>query len=172
MKSARPTMIRDGAFVVPVAIDSREQLPFSFDSIVADEADGGGPVAVQWYRTGLKSGDYSLEGHTTRVAVERKSKSDLFGTLGSGRRRFEAELARLASFHAAAIVVESEWSELLADQPRRSMLPAKSIFRTVIAWQQRFQTVHWWFVPGRAMAEVTTFRILERYLKENGVDAK
>ena len=78
-------------------------------------------------------------------------------------------MARLASFHAAAIVVEAEWSEILNAPPRHSKLPPRSVFRTVIAWQQRYQTVHWWFVPGREIGEVTTFRILERFLKENGV---
>jgi hypothetical protein len=36
----------------------------------------------------------------------------------------------------------------------------------VIAWQQRYPRVHWWLCPGRAFAEVTTYRILERYWRD------
>jgi ERCC4-type nuclease len=150
-----------------IVIDTREQKPFLFDSIRADKADGGGELAVRIERGTLKAGDYSLAGHETSVAIERKSLADLFGTIGGGRKRFEAELARLTSFRVAAVVVEAEWSDVLIRPPKRSKLSPKTVYRSVIAWQQRFQTVHWWFMPNRVVAEVTTFRILERYVKEN-----
>jgi DNA excision repair protein ERCC-4 len=153
-------------FAPVVVIDTREQSPYSFAGLKADASDGGGELIITTRRGTLRSGDYSVRGHERRVAVERKSLADLYGTLGSGRDRFERELQRLAGYHYAAVVVEAEWSEILTAPPPRSKLNPKTIFRSVLAWQQRYPAVHWWMVAGRAMGEVTTFRILERFVKE------
>lgn len=194
----------DPAFPVTVLIDTREQLPFSFDAITADAEHGGGTWHVRTEARGIPSGDYSLDGFADRIAVERKSVADLFGTVGKGRGRFVRELERLAAFEFAAVVVEGDWREVTGtwpaelmelaatfaalatsgdksrpwaqwcDQivaatpcpPRRSKLSPRTVYRSVIAWQQRYPRVHWWFCPSRAFAEVTTFRLFERFLKE------
>lgn len=61
----------------------------------------------------------------------------------------------------------ARWAVLLGDlltgQPVRSQLNPKTIHRSVIAWQQRYPSIHWWFCTDRRLAEVTTFRILERW---------
>ena len=157
-----------------VVVDSREKAPYGFASIHADAAQrqGGSPqvVLVRSVVRGLAAGDYTLEGHEPdtplSVAVERKSACDLFGTLGQARARFVSELQRLAACEFAAVVVEAEWSELLGSPPAHSRLNPKTVHRSVIAWQQRYPRVHWWFLPGRDAAEVTTYRILERFWKE------
>jgi DNA excision repair protein ERCC-4 len=154
------------AFPGVVLVDTREQLPYLFDAIRADKREGGGVLAVPTRVEGLPSGDYSLDGFADRVAVERKSPADLFGTLGKGRERFDRELARLADMEFAAVVVEAEWTEIVNNPPARSQLPPRTVFRSVLAWQQRYPRVHWWTVPGRAMGEVVTFRILERFHRE------
>lgn len=144
-------------------IDNREKLPYTFDGLRADAREGGGPLAVPVKVATLASGDYSLEGFETRIAVERKSLADLFGTIGQGRERFERELARLNEFEFAAVVVEAEWSEILSGGPIHSKLSPKTVFRSVNAWEQRYTRVHWHFLPGRDIAEVKTFRVLERF---------
>lgn len=65
------------------------------------------------------------------------------------------------------------WGEWLAaldsiapGPPPRSRLDPKTVFRSVLAWQQRYPNIHWWFCPNREFAEVTTLRILERWVKE------
>lgn len=148
-----------------IIVDTREQRPFAFANLYADAADGRRPLHVQTSRACLPSGDYSLAGYETQIAVERKSLSDLFGTLGSGRRRFQNELQRLAAYQFAAVVVEAEWSEILTAPPQHSRLKPKTVHRSVIAWQQKYRNVHWWFMPDRAVAEVTTLRVLERFWK-------
>jgi DNA excision repair protein ERCC-4 len=153
-------------FPVAVLIDTREQLPFSFDGIPADKEHGGGVWEVKTERRGIPSGDYSLDGYADRVAVERKSVSDLFGTVSKGRNRFVRELERLSEFTFAAVVIEGDWTEITTDPPARSKLPPRLVFRSVLAWQQRYPRVHWWPCPNRDFAEVCTFRILERFLKE------
>jgi DNA excision repair protein ERCC-4 len=154
-------------FPTVIVIDTREQSPYTFASIRSDARDGGKLLAITTRRGTLRSGDYSLLGYERRIAVERKSLADLYGTLGRGRARFERELARLAAMQFAAVVVEAEWSEVLGSPPPRSRLNPKTIYRSVLAWQQRYPSVHWWFLPGRAYGEVTTFRILDRFLRES-----
>lgn len=146
-----------------VAIDSREQLPYAFAGLTTDAREGSRPLAVATARTCLTSGDYSILGLHTRIAVERKSAADLFGTLGRGRRRFVAELARLAHYDYAAVVVEAEWSEIIAAPPPRAKLTPKTVFRSVLAWSIEYSAVRWWMCAGRAMGEAVTYRILERF---------
>lgn len=158
----------DGAAVFPwvVVIDRREKAPYRFTGIVSDVTTGDRlPLAVTTRDEHLPSGDYSLFGCADRVAVERKSLADLYGTIGQHRERFAAELARLDRLAVAAVVVEADWAEVLDRPPPRSLLPPKTVFRSVVAWQQEFPRVHWWFLHGRRLAEVATFRILERFWK-------
>lgn len=155
-----------GRFLVPVVIDTREQLPFSFEGLTCDAVDGGGPLTIPTCRGTLASGDYSLLGFESFVAVERKSLADLYSTLGQGRERFERELERLAAMDFAAVVIEATWPEIVADPPPHTELPPKTVFRSILAWSVRYPRVHWFPAGPRRLAEVTTFRLLERWLKE------
>lgn len=149
-----------------VLIDTREQRPYTFAGLNADAKDGGGELAIPTRVETLPSGDYSLAGYADRVAVERKSLADLYGTLGKGRDRFVRELDRLNAMEWACVVVEAEWSTILADPPERSRLNPKTVWRSVLAWMQRYPRVHWLTVAGRDMGQVATFRVLERFLRE------
>ncbi len=159
----------DEPLTVPftVVIDTREQRNFTFTGLYADAKDGNRPLVVPTVVATLGQGDYSIVGLENVVAAERKSLADLYGTLGQGRKRFERELERLAGLRWAAVVVEADWSAVL-DGYHRSQLNAKTIHRSVIAWQQRYASIHWWFLPDRRLAEITTFRILERWWKTHG----
>jgi ERCC4-type nuclease len=148
-----------------VLIDHREKAPYSFTGFTTDVRQGNKPLRVLTRLADLPSGDYSLAGLLEEVAVERKSLQDLFYTLGQHRDRFERELTRLSRMTFAAVVVEAEWSTILQRPPEASRLPPKVVFRSVLAWQQEFPNVHWWFTPGRRPAEVVTFRIMERFAR-------
>jgi ERCC4-type nuclease len=152
-----------------VAVDTREQRAFAFLGLTADARERRLPLAVRTQRATLGQGDYSIVGMERWVAVERKSIEDLFSTLGRHRRRFERELSRLQSLQFAAVVVEAEWRDVLKNPPARSLLNPKTVFRSVLAWNQRFSRVHWYMMPGRQAAEATTFRLLERFWKDHEV---
>jgi hypothetical protein len=64
-------------------------------------------------------------------------------------------------------VIEADWQTLLHDPPANSRLSPKVIFRSVIAWQQEYPRIHWWTAADRRFAEITTFRILERYCRRS-----
>lgn len=169
---ARPKLVRDGRFLIPVVVDTREQKPFDFLDLQCDAADGGGPLTVDTVRGTLASGDYSLAGFEQRVACERKSLEDAYGTIGQGRDRFERELARLNEMEFAAVVVEATWEELCIEPPPHTKLPGKIVFRSILAWSVRYPRVHWIPAGPRRLAEVTTFRLLERFAKEVGSRAR
>lgn len=133
---------------------------------MSDVREGNRPLTVNCAVRHLVTGDYTIDGFEHALAVEKKSLADLFGTVGQGRERFERELDRLNRLDFAAVVVEAEWSTILTDPPRHTQLCPKTVFRSVLAWQQRWRGVHWWFCDGRRHAEVTTFRILERWYKD------
>ena len=61
-------------------------------------------------RKKLDVGDYSIKGYEDRIAIERKSLGDLFGTLGSGHKRFKAELNRALEYDYFAIVIDGSYS--------------------------------------------------------------
>lgn len=162
----RPKLVDDtGRFLIPVVVDTREQLPFSFAGMHCDGIDGGCPLTVPTVRGTLASGDYSLKGFEARVAIERKSLADWYGTLGKGRARFERELERLTQYEFAAVLIEASLTDIATNPPARSELSPKTVYRSMIAWTVRYPIR---FIPCdcRRLAEVTTFRLLERFLKE------
>lgn len=153
-------------------------------------------LTVPTIRRAITAGDYSIVGHDGAetcnnlksfsfsprgIAIERKSLHDLYNTLGQSRARFTRELDRLQTFDFAAVICEASWTSVLrgvdfdnvSDSDStcelvhvRSNLNSKTIFRSVIAWQQRYPNIHWWMCPGRKFAEVATYRLLERFWNE------
>lgn len=149
-----------------VIFDTREQAPFSFVNPLRGR-NARELLSIRTERGTLTTGDYSLVGFENRIAVERKSLADWYGTLGRGRIRFTRELERLNALDFAAVVVEAEWSEILTAPPVRSRLHPRSVLGSVIAWQVRYPRVCWCFLPGRDAAEGYVARMLDRWWKEN-----
>lgn len=148
-----------------VAIDQREKVPFRFTGLRADAKHNRRPLIVPTEFVHLATGDYSIQGHEGNVTIERKSLADLYGTLGQHRERFEREHERLACFHRAIIVVEAGWFDAMKFPPEHSRLNPKTIFRTAISWYVRYG-VPWIMAEDRRLAEIYTFRFLEKYWKE------
>lgn len=153
-----------------VLVDTREQQPYTFDGIAGDAKQKRRPLAVESVRGTIHKGDYSIVGMVENVSVERKSKADFFGTVGSWRDRFERELAILNDYTIAFVVVEAVWAEIVLYPPRHTQMRHKNLFRTWLAWSCRYRNVHWLFCPTRRFAEEATLRILWRVwdLKERG----
>ncbi len=144
-----------------IAVDTREQAPFGFGGITGDR---GRVVEVATCIKGLKTGDYSVNGLEDAIAVERKSKADLYETVGRGRARFERELSRLAEMEAPAIVLECDLASLLRP-PARSRVHPSSVLNSLIAWSVRHH-IPVWPCPDRRFAEILTYRLLRHYWRE------
>lgn len=170
-----------------VLVDTAEQEPYTFIGLRSDSRQKSLPLCVRTVRAclgrhPLSRGDYSIEGHEQKIAVERKSMADAWSTvLGwqyphqresetPGRRdRFKCELENLAAMDSACIVVEGSLGECLRRMPsfgvKSSSVNAKIFHRSIISLQQDYR-VPWFFCDTRSLAEVTTYRFLERYYRK------
>lgn len=132
-----------------IAVDTREQLPYPL-------------LGFAFMRKTLGAGDYSIVGYETRVAVERKSYDDCWGSMSTGRARFERCVKRLAELDRAAIVIECSLAQL-ATQPSRvqRVLPA-SVVGGLISWSCQYQ-LPIWLCDTREQAERVTVRFLDAW---------
>lgn len=110
---SRLCVMRDGKAVVRawqipkpiVLVDTREQMPLPlFES--HPNWFGGNQVVT------LKTGDYSVNGMETILALERKSLADVIGSTIAGRERFIRSCARLAKYRWKAILVEASYEDM------------------------------------------------------------
>ena len=137
-----------------IAIDSREQRPYKFagfDTVVRK----------------LDAGDYGLElpdGSLALVAIERKSHADLWGSMGTGRARFERCVKRLAKLDYAAIIVECTLDEACVPPKQVQRLQASSVVGGLISWgvQYGVPTI---YVGSRAAGERYVLRGLAAWYK-------
>jgi DNA excision repair protein ERCC-4 len=117
------------AGAITVLIDTRERRPLIF------------PPVVTTKRVTLRTGDYSIRiggtDYRDVVAIERKSLGDLLGCIGSGRRRFERELARLAAIPHRALIVEASLPDC-AGGYRYSTLTQQQVIGTLMSWWLKF----------------------------------
>ncbi len=100
--------------------DSREQRPLCLDPLRVEIA-------------GLTTGDYSVKGLESIVAIERKSRDDLLACVGQERERFDREVVRLLAYPVRALVIESTWPELEAGNWRSKITPAAAV-GSCIGW--------------------------------------
>lgn len=147
-----------------IVVDNAEQMPWRFTDLRQRETDGGKIIAVPLITDRkLRTGDYSIDGLEHLVTIERKSKSDLFGTLGVGRERFEREFERMAEMQWSAVVVEADWQSILDDPPERSGVSPESVEGTILSWSHRFPKTHWFLCQHRRHAEHAALRLLMNF---------
>lgn len=135
-------------------MDTREQTPWDF-----------GPLPV--LRAKLDAGDYSLEGHERRVAIERKSKEDAWGCVGHGRKRFDAAVERLAQVAYPAIVIESDLLDFQSPPAYVERITPAQAVGSYISWMTRWRIPVVW-AHNREYAQRVALRILVAYWKHRG----
>lgn len=148
-----------------IIIDNREQLPVLYDKLNHKDFPG---LKIS-YGT-LKTGDYSIKNMSEpsdqhSITIERKSLPDLFGSTGRGRNRLEHEFERMALYDYAALVIEEDLKSLFLNPPELSCMPPKAVYRTIIAWCQRYR-VHCFPCPNRSFAEKTIYLLLMRFWED------
>lgn len=148
-----------------VLVDGREKAAYTFTGMTADANKNHRPLEITTKWAHLKTGDYSIEDMADLVCVERKSLEDLYSTLGQHRDRFQAEHERMTGFAFACVVIEASMERAVKQPPERSRLNPKAVYRTCLSWQMRYG-VPWMWVEDRRLGEITTFRILETFWKQ------
>ena len=101
-------------------VDTREQTPLDVDPL-------------KTVRGTLTTGDYTVLGLESVIAIERKSESDLLGCVGRDRERFDREIKRLLAYPVRALVVESSWQAIELGQWRSKLTP-KQVESSLIGW--------------------------------------
>lgn len=134
-----------------IAYDTREQAPLDFLGFAA-------------MRKTLKAGDYSILGYETRVACERKSYGDLWGSMSTGRARFERCVRRLAELDRAAIVIECSLSQAAVQHPDIQRTNAASVIGGLISWSCQF-AIPVYFCDTREQSARVIVRFLAAWLK-------
>lgn len=131
-----------------VIIDTREQMPLRFSP------------DVQTRRETLNVGDYSIAGLEDQIVIERKSLSDLLGSITSGRERFIKELRQLRAYRFAALLIECRWPTLLDgtwDVP--TAVNPNSVIGSLMAFAIKYGVI-----PILAENHATAGRLAERLL--------
>jgi len=110
-----------------VIVDTREQTPLVFR---------GAPVI----RRKLAAGDYSLAGLEGRIAIERKSHQDAWGTASdpTRRERFKRELKLLGTYDAGLILIVCRADYLRTRPSARTKVDGRSIFGSYVAWSEKY----------------------------------
>ena len=161
LPSQPTTTLPSAEYPFIVAVDTREQAPFTFEGFRAFADDD---TRIITKRTTLKTGDYSIISFEKRICVERKSKADLFGSVTTGRERFEREFQRMSEMERAALVCEAPQASILAGL-ENSQMEGANVLRTFISWAGRYR-VPCFFCTNRTEAEWMTLEILRFFWKD------
>jgi ERCC4-type nuclease len=139
-----------------ILVDTREQDPYTFAP--PRYAD------VQTEAATLQTSDYSLAGLTDKIGLERKSLSDLTGTLTTGRERFTRECERGVAFDYYGLIIEASMEDVRQHNYRSQMTP-QSLLQTLATYSVRYGLhVHW--CGCRAGGEYMVYSLLGKYLRE------
>jgi len=139
-----------------IIIDTREQRPLEFRG-------------MKTLRRKLEVGDYSVRGLTKSVAVERKSKEDLFSTMtGKNRERFKKELERAAALNMMTyLVVEYPLERILAHGSQYCKINPHRMLESLLTFGVTF-AFRVMFVGDRQTASVLIKSILTAHWREAG----
>ena len=138
---------------VVIVVDTREQEPYVFDS-----------ERVTIVRRALPAGDYSLDGHETAIAAERKSIDDYVASVVRQRDRFDRELRILSGYDVACVVVEATLEDILAHRYRSDAHPSAVFGATLSIIVDRSVPV--FFCGDRQIARRFVEGLLCRYARK------
>lgn len=134
-----------------IVIDTREPYPYALDG-------------CEVRRAKLDAGDYSLLGHETRVAVERKTKGDAWACVAGERRRFVRCLERLTLIAHPAVVIECSLAAFACPPTYVQRVRPATAVGSFISWSCRYRIPIFW-CESRDYAERVTLRFLAAYWK-------
>ena len=137
-----------------VAVDTREQRPYRFPRFEVKT---------------LSTGDYSIVGLEDRVAIERKTKSDAYSSIGRGRARFNREFERLSQLSYAAVVVEASLTDFL-QSPAFSCMNPRTALKSILSWSVKYR-VTVFFACDRRHGNALTRQLLEKCWRYIGQEA-
>ena len=137
-----------------ILYDTREQAPYLFQRY---------PDVTAQAAT-LTTTDYTLQGLQDKIGLERKSLSDLTGTLTTGRERFQRECERGRGLEYFGLIIEASMEDVRNHNYRSQMTP-QSLLQTLAAYSIRYGLhVHW--CGSREGGEYMVYSLLSKFLRE------
>lgn len=134
------------------------------------------------YDAALEAGDITaeLDFHRLSIVIERKQHADFIGCCRhdrgceasrlindpacGARCRFERELARLAAYQAAHVIIEAPFAALRAGH-QRSHMNGLSVVNSMASWALKFPTVHFWPVSNHREGELWAWTLINLFAK-------
>jgi hypothetical protein len=163
---------------VPIVVDTREQKPYDFSKIGAQN--------VVYDK--LDVGDYTLDGFEHTFAVERKTLDDLATSLGVERERFENEILRANGYahrnedgnaipgtkpnyelDEFVVVIEADRNEVYNYRNQKncpnyySNLHPNTIIGTAQKWPEKYDNLEFEWAGDRYGGMEETLRRLDRW---------
>jgi len=135
-----------------IIVDTREQLPLWTKNVINKKLDVG---------------DYSINGHEDKISIERKSLSDLFGTLGTGHKRFKKELERALKLIYFAIVIDGSYSSCINKEfngSHHTTMKGEDITSIIMTIHMKYK-VPIFFTNGRIESKNIIRSLLTTYYK-------
>jgi len=115
---------------------------------------------------GLKYGDYSIAGFESVISIERKSLSDLYSTLGKGRKRFEKEIHGLMEYEWKGLLIEGTEEDCYCPQLYSAIHP-NSVYHSIASMNIHGFHVYWAKNRHRARDWVLS-RLIKYYHMKRG----
>jgi len=107
----------------------------------------------------LKQGDYSVSGFEDKIAIERKSISDLLSIIGKERKRFEKEIERLKDYWWKGLLIEGSERNVY-NVNRYSAVHPNAVYHSLASFEIR--GFHIYYAPDRTHAR---YWVLSRLIK-------
>ena len=138
----------DRATPLRIAIDSGERYPWRFP-------------AATLVRKKLRTGDYALlDGDAVQAVVERKSFDNFLGEAGA-IQALHHQLADLAGYDRAAVVIEAQYADFLSDAKLRGRWPPTHLARVLAELAAMHPKVPFIFAGNRKLANLWAERFFE-----------
>lgn len=136
-----------------IFIDTREQLPLKFKGVSS-------------VLFGLKEGDYTTEKLWQGFHIERKSPSDLYGSIIQGHMRFRREILRAQDKNLQLVIyVETSRKKFIAKkwpQGDKRKVKSETLEKIIVTLQRHYDLEIVWCSSRRDMIA----KMLKRFRKE------
>jgi ERCC4-type nuclease len=146
---------------IKIIADTREQDPYKFSNF----------PDVEIISQKLDTGDYSLVGFEDIITVERKSLNDFWGSITSGRERFEKEVERMSLFKHKFIVVENKLDKTIEYAKTRTLIHSNMILGTIAGWTLKY-SVPFVFLSNRFDCQFFIHSFFKQYLSQTPTGLK
>ena len=146
-----------------ILVDEREKKPYQFPAMETE------PALLNYGDYAVKGmGYYDVNPNTGKeefypdFAVERKSLDDLARSVGTDRKRFEAEIDRAQQANNFSVVIEAAVEDAYRGRYYSKIHP-NAVVGTVNKWPFKYGTLEFEWADSREGGKQETLRLLDKW---------